>query len=877
MTVGELWRRLRFLLHRERFREELEEEIRLHRALRADDRTFGNPGIIEEQSRDAWGSRWLDALSQDLRYGVRTLRRAPGFTVAAVITLALAIGANTAVFSVVNGVLLRPLPFAHPDQLVMLAEQNEAGAIRPPSYPTFLDWQAEGADFSCLAFIRGGGWRLTTADGVENVLASAVTPGFFDLLGERPLLGRLFTPDEERSGAHVVVLSYALWMSRFGGDPGILGRSLSLTPGVFTVVGVLPHDVSYPPWTGAIELQLYAPLAAIAAGTPALTERGFHADSRVIARLKPDVTAREANTALDGVARREAAAYPASNAGWTSTSFIPLANELLGSAPQELAVLLAAVVLVLLIACVNVANLTLARAGARGREIAIRTALGAGRGRVSRQLLTESAILACSGAVCGLLGAAGAVRFLDHTAPTILPRLDTVHVDGAVLAFTAAVTVATTLLVGLAPALRAAPAGLVDSLKDGAGGGAGRRRQRLRGVLVTGQIALAMILVVGAGLLVRTLWKLGAVDPGFRPDHLILFEVAPPADTGDSPARAAAFYRQIEEIARELPGVGGAALTNFAPLYDGGLPSPVAVPGRAPDSRHDPQVLFQTVSPGYFATMGIPIRRGRELTEPDLAGSDAIVVNQAFVEAYLTGPDPLGRSVVLHKAAQGRPDFGDAMNGTVVGVAANVHHFGLDVPSEPQIYVPFTRNVWGHMTLVVRTTVPPETLIPSLRNAVRAVDPDLVLAGATGRSAVTIMDARSRLAPRQFDATLLGAFAASALILAVVGIYGLLAYSVSQRRRELGIRVALGASRRGVTAIVVSEGMRLVGIGLVLGVAGSLVLTRLLAAQLYGVNPTDPTTFAVVAGGLAVAAFIACAIPALRAAGLDPMVSLRSD
>ena len=877
MTPSELWRRLTFLFHRERFRQELEEEMRFHRELRGGgNQAFGNPGLIQEASRDAWGARWLDYLGQDLRYGARTLAKAPGFTVAAVITLALAIGANTAVFSVVNGVLLRPLPFAHQDRLVMLAEQTQSGAIRPPSYPTFLDWQAQASAFDGMAFARGGGWRWTTPDGVQNLLASAVSPGFFDVLGERAYLGRLFTPDEERTGAHVVVLSYALWKTRFGGDTAVLGRSLSVTPGIFTVIGILPHDVSYPPWTGDTQLQLYAPLAALPDGR-VLLERGFHADSRVIGRLKPGVTMSQANTDLDGVARREAAAYPASNADWTSTDFIPIQDELIGDARPQLLVLIAAVGFVLLIACVNVANLTLARAGARGREIAIRTALGAGRGRVVRQLLTESLLVAALGGAIGTVAAIWAIGLLKRSAPTLLPRLETVRVDLGVLAFTAGVTVFATLLAGLVPALKSVDLSLTDALKDGLGAGARRGRQRLRAVLVTGEIALAMILVVGAGLLVRSLVALRAVDPGFKPDHMILFNLAPPATEAD-PANEAVFYQQVANVARALPGVASVALTNFPPLSDnGGLPSPVDIPGRIPDPQHDPQVLFETVSPGYFATIGTPVREGREFGDADLAGSNAVVVNQAFVGAFLPGQAPIGHAVVLHKAAHGRPDFGEAIPGQIVGVVGDVHHVGLDTPPEPQVYVPFTRNVWGHMTLVVRTAVPPENLLPTLQRAVHAFDPDLTTAGANGQSVVGIMNAGAGLAPRRFDAALLGGFAGSALLLAVVGIYGLLAYSVAQRRREIGVRVALGASRGNVFRLVVGDGMRLVGLGVLIGAAGALAVTRLLSTLLYDVKPTDPLTFGSVVVALALAALAACSVPARRAAAIDPMLSLRSE
>jgi len=814
----------------------------------------------------------------DLRFAVRTLRKSPGFATAAILTLALAIGSNTAVFSVVNGVLLRPLPFAEQDRLFMLAEQSRQGAFRPPSYPTFLDWRAQSSAFSGLAYVRGGGQRLAGPDGVQNIVGSFASPGFFATLGEGPLLGRLFTQDEERAGTHVAVLSYALWQSRFGGDPHILGRTLSLTAGVFTVVGVLPHDVAYPPWASE---QLYMPIATVAATDRALTERGFHADCRIIGRLKRGMTRELAKADLDGVARREAATYPGFNADWTSVALFPLRDEILFGTTQQLLVLVVAVGLVLMIGCVNVANLTLARAGGRGRELAIRSALGAGRGRVVRQLFTESLLLAAVGGALGVVTAYGAVALLRRAAPAVLPRLETVVVGGWVLAFALGVTIITAVATGLLPAVRAARPDLTDSLKEGtAGAGTGHRRQRLRAALVISEIALAVVLVVGAGLLIRSLWRLRAVNPGFDPQGLVTFFISPPPLRAQDPVRLAALYTQVEDAARALPGVTSVALTNFTPLAGGGLPSPVEIPGRAPDPLRDPRVWFMTVSPGYFRTMRIPLRAGREFTEADLAPGAAVIVNEAFTRAFWSGLDPIGRQVTLHKAVQGRPDFGEPLPGTVVGVVGDVHHFGLDLPAEAQVYVPFTRNVWGHMSLVVRTAVPPGGFLQTLSRAVRQVDPDIpmTLTGSTGSmSAVGTVDITGGLASRRFDALLLGSFAAAALLLAAIGIYGLLAYAVGQRRRELGIRLALGASRGDVMSQVVGEGIQLAAAGIVVGVLIALAVTRLLTALLYGVGASDPMTFVGVVALLAVVSLVASYLPARRAAKLDPVVALRSE
>ena len=820
----------------------------------------------------------IDTLLADLRYAVRTLRKSPGFAIAAILTLALAVGSNTAVFSVVNGVLLRPLPFAEQDRLFMLAEQSRQGAFRPPSYPTFLDWRAQSSAFADLAYVRGGGQRLAGPDGVQSLLASAVSTDFFATLGERPLFGRLFTPDEERAGAHVAVLSYALWQARFGGDPHILGKTLSLTAGVFSVVGVLPRDVAYPPWASE---QLYMPIATVAATDRALTQRGFHADCRIIGRLKRGVTREQAKTDLDGVAQREAAAYPEFNADWTSVALFPLRDEILFNTTPQLVVLVVAVGLVLMIGCVNVANLTLARASARRRELAIRAALGAGRGRVVKQLLTESVVLACWGGALGVVAAYAALALLKRAAPTVLPRLDTVQVDGWVLAFALGVTIVTAVATGLLPALRAARPDLTDSLKEGtAGAGTGHRRQRLSAALVISEIALAVILVVGAGLLIRSLWQLGAVNPGFEPQGLVTFYISPPPLRAQNPARLAALYTQVQDAARALPGVTSVALTNFTPLSGGGLPSPVEIPGRSPDPLHDPRVWFMTVSPGYFRTMRIPVHAGREFTEADLAPGAAVIVNEAFARAFWPGPgpiDPIGRQVTLHKAVQGRPDFGEPLPGTVVGVVGDVRHFGLDTSSEPQVYVPFTRSVWGHMSLVVRTSVAPAGFLATLRRAVRQVDPDIPMTLSGGRSATETIDITAGLESRQLDTWLLGSFAASALVLAGIGIYGLLAYSVGQRRREIGIRLALGASRGDVVSQVVGDGVRLAAAGIGVGVVIALAVTRLLTALLYGVGASDPATFVSVVALLTLVSLSASYLPARRAALLDPLAALRSE
>ena len=809
----------------------------------------------------------------DLRFALRSLRASPGFTTVAILTLALGIGATTAVFSIVNGVLLQPLPFHDQDRLFMVAEQSRSGSIRPLSYPTFLDWRDQTSAVADIAFVRGERQRVTTADGVQSILASFVSPGFFTTLGERPLLGRLFTPTEERSGMHVAVLSYRLWQSILGGDPRVVGRPMDLTAGVFTVVGILPPDVTYPPWAAA---QVYMPIETIAPSDPAVSQRGFHADSRVIARLKPGVTAHVAAAKLGTVAQREAASYPAFNADWTSAWLLPVADEILGNAPRQLAVLLAAVGLVLLIACVNVVNLSLARAGARARELAIRAAIGAGRARLVRQLLAETVLLAAAGTALGVLAATWGIDLVKRGAGAVLPRIQTVSIDQSVLAFAIGIMVLSVIATGLVPAFHAARTDVTNSLREGTGrSGTSVRLRRLRGMLVAAEVALAVVVVVGAGLLVKSLWRLRAVDPGFDPRGLVTFSMWPPPSEQDNPAKLAALYERVEQTVRGLPGVTHVALTNFMPLSGASLPSPVAIPGRVPDPLHDPQVIFRTVSPGYFQTMRIPLRAGRAFTDADLAGGTAVLVNEAFVQAFWRGEDPIGRAVVLHKAAQGRPDFGEPLPGTVVGVVSDVHHFALAIPPGPEVYVPFTRNVWGHMVLVARAPSAPERLAATLRRIVRRAAPELPVTLPGGTPAVDTIDLGAGLTSQRFDAALLGAFAASALALAAIGIYGLLAYSLTQRRREIAIRAALGAHRGEILRLVVGDGMRPVLAGAAAGVVAALALTRVLRALLFGVGPRDPTTVGAVVGLLVLVALAACYLPARRAAQVDPMETLR--
>ncbi|MGH7675913.1 MAG: ADOP family duplicated permease, partial [Gemmatimonadales bacterium] len=665
----------------------------------------------------------MDTLLQDIRYALRTLMRAPAFTAAAVATLALGIGANTAVFSVVNSVLLRPLPYDATNRVHLLVERHERGEFRLLSYPTFLDWQGQTDALDGLAFMRGTSALLRGGEGPMRVGAAFVSEGFFELLTGRPLHGRLFVPDDERpAGSHVAVITYDLWQRRFGGDPAVLGTAMSLDDGSYTIIGILPSGVRYPDW-----VDFYAPLAAIIATDSALHQRGLHADSRVVARLRAGVDTVQTRVALEGVAARLAAAYPKEHGGWTSVAMLPLREEVLGfgAVRPVLRLLQVAVMLVVLIVCANVASMALVRGATRSRELAIRSALGAGRARVVRQLLTEAGVLALSGGALGVLLAAWLLDLLKAAAPEGLPRLDELRIDGWVLAVAGLTSLLTAALVGLAPALRVTSTSLVASLKEGrVDRGAGSRRSTLRSTVVAAEIAIAVVLLLGAGLLVRSFWRLSEVDLGFNPRRLVSLQVFPPAGKYESPDAAAGLYRRLAEAVAPVPGVEATALSNHVPLSGGGIPSRIVVPGHVPTPDEGESVFFRTVSADYFDTMQIPLRQGRMLTQSDVASrATVVVVNETLARRYWSGASPIGRSVTLFKAAQARPDYGERFAAAVVGVVGDVRHFGLEQDPPAEVYVPYTVNVWGHMTLVVRTRADPGAMLPVLRRAVLGVEP----------------------------------------------------------------------------------------------------------------------------------------------------------
>ena len=809
----------------------------------------------------------------DLRHAVRTLARAPGYAATVVLTLALGIGGTTAVLSVLRSVVLRPLPSAPTDRVMFAAELDSAGNQRLASYPTFEDWRAGANAFEAMAFARGLAVALNSGEGVERLTAAFVTDSFFRVLAEPALLGRALEPADWNPGAPgAVVLSYRLWQRRFGGDPRTVGTAVTLGERSYTVVGIMPRDYVYPTWA-----EVYAPISAIAATDPALRQRGVHADSRVVVRLRPGLDSAAGASRLSAVAARLARTYPAENGGWGRVTLTPVADEILGAIGPQLRLLATAAVFVLLIACVNIANLSLARASARSRELAIRTALGGGRLALLRTLAAESVVLGVAAGALGLGLAAVLVRWIRVAGYALLPRVDELAVDPGYLLLSVAGALAIVVGLGLFPAIRRTEP-LPAEFRHGHG--AGERRRRLRAALVVGEFALALMLLAGAGLLVRSLLRLQQVRSGLDHEQLIAVPVTPPSPRYDAPERALGLYEAALEAVAAVPGVRSAALTNHVPLTGASMTTPIEIDGVRAGAEGADEVLFREVDAGYFRTAGVPVVMGRGLTPEEVRHpGDAVLVNEALARRYWPGRSAVGRHVTVVKSAQGRPDFGEPFRGTVVGVVGNVRHYGLETDFVPEVYVPYTVTVWPRMSILARVEGDPSRLVAEVERAVRRVEPDLPLRGASLGAGVYLLQdlLRESLAYRRFLTGLLVAFAVPALLLAALGIYGVVAYLVSRRTREIGIRMALGAQQGRLLWEVLSEGMRLTLLGVGLGAVGAALTTRWLQAQLYEVTATDPVAFVGAAAILVVVGALAIFIPARRATRIAPTLALQSE
>jgi putative ABC transport system permease protein len=826
-------------------------------------REFGGVEQIKEDYREARGLPMLELFVQDLRYALRALRKNPGFAAIAVLTLALGIGANTAIFSIVNAVLLRPLPFPEANRIVAVYQTLERNGVHRngASYLNFADWQKESHSFEHMGAYHGSDVTLTGVGDPEIIPGAVVTSGLLSTLGARPVAGRLLIPEDDRPGAAaVVVLSERLWRRRFGAAADLVGKTVTLDKQVFTVAGILPGDFQFPFENPPADL--WIPVQQDTQLRNLIPRRGGHYLS-AIARLRPGVTLGEAETELAGINGRLSKQYPAENGGW-GIRIAPLQHELVGDVQLGLLVLLSAVALVLLIACANVANLLLARATSRSRELAVRAALGAGRKRIVRQLLTESLLLGGMGGAAGAATAWWAVRGLSKLLPDDLPRIHAIQVDGWVLGFALLLSVLVSLVFGLAPAIHATSVNLVEGLKEGARGNPEGSGKRLRAVLIVGEVALAVVLLTGAGLLVRSFLELQSVSPGFRVNGILTATVVLPQSQYTKPEEWARYSGQAIERIRTIPGVTGASVVMGLPMSGSRVNLAFAIDGKpqAPEDRVSAN--YASVSRGYFQLFGIPLLRGRVFDERDTAASQKIaIVSEAFTRRYFPNEEAIGKHVSF--------GFPEQASREIVGVVGDVRQVSLDAAAEPEMYAPFEQSpVWA-MNFAVRTAGDPAALASAVRERIQEGDKDLPVVDVQPMTVYL----RDSMAQPLFRTLLFGLFGVVALVLAAVGIYGVISYTVAQRTQEIGLRMALGAAPAQVLGLVVGQGMKLVLVGLAAGMAGAFGLTRLFSSLLFGITPGDPLTYFGTVLVLMLVSLLACYIPAKRAMSVDPLVALR--
>jgi predicted permease len=806
----------------------------------------------------------MGTLMQDVRYGLRGLRRSPAFTLVAVCSLALGIGAHTAIFSLVSAVLLKPLPFRDADRLMLVwEEQPKIGAVHDNVQPaTYVDWKTQNRSFDEMGALTWMSFNITGEGEPEKVASYGVTANVFPMLGVEPALGRNFLAEEDRAGgAKVVILSYGLWQRRYAGERSIIGREILLNGEKRTVVGVMPARFEF--------LQSYIGLWVPAALSPEELAKRNENSLTVLARLKEGVTPAQAGADIGAITARIAHDYP-DEADGIESSVVPLRDQLSGSARRPLLLLLAAVGLVLLIACANVANLLLARAVGRRKEIAVRVALGASRWRIVRQLLTESVLLSAIGGVCGLLLAVWGFEFLRKLIPDALLLSTSLRLSLPVLGYALAVSLVTGVVFGLAPALQISRTSLNETLKQGGGRANLNAGGRLRAALVMAEAALAIVLLVGAGLLIQTVFRMRGQYAGFQPKQLLTVRTVLPQNKYNTLQKRSAFYDQVLERVEQLPGVVSAGYTTSVPLQWKGGASGFAMEGAQPAPGVITNAVHRQVSANYLQTVGIKLREGRYFDEHDNRQSMPVaIVNERMARQFWNGESPVGKRINF-----GGTDDSDPWR-TIVGVVADVREMGMDAPVKAELYVPYrqiaTHPFFKPRDLVVRTSGDPLSLVPALRGVVHAVDPDEPL------SNIATMDEQlgEETGTRGLAMTLLTSFAALALLLAAVGLYGVLAYFVTQHVPEIGVRLALGAQPSDILALVLRKGMALALGGVAIGLVASFALTRLMSGLLFGVGATDPLTFVGVSLLLIVVALVACYVPARRATRVDPLVALR--
>jgi predicted permease len=865
VAEAELDDELRF--HAEQQRDKyVESGLALDEATRRVRLDFGGFDQVKEECREARGVHLMETLIQDVHYAMRTLRKAPGFTFVALLTLGLGIGANTAIFSIVDGILLRPLPYRDPSRLIAINETTPKVGTVSVSYLNFLDWRQQSRSISEMAAVCSVEFNLAGIDQPENISGEAVSPNLLSMLGVQPFLGRDFEASEGKAGAApVVLLSYQLWQSKFGGESGALGRVISLDGRGFTIIGVLPPDFRSTEKTDVME-----PIGVWLANRPdSSSERSERGDMIVIGRLTAGSSLAQARAEMDGIAARLEQAYPASNAQF-GVLLRPVREVFVSDIRPALLILFGAVMFVLLIACANVANLFLMRGAGRTKEIALRIALGASRGRIIRQMLAESFVLALLGGIFGLALAAAGIEGLGRLIPADTLMGASMNLNGAALLFAAGAIVLSTFIFGLAPAIQSAKTGVQAELKDGArtaGGGAGQNRWRT--ILAIAEVSLALILLVGAGLMMKSLYRLLAVDPGFHSDRVLTMEMSLRTSQYDKDVNILNFWQQVLDRVRALPGVEAVASGTAIPLTDSHSRVDVTIEGMAlPKPGSFPHPDTHIVSPGYAHTLGVPLLRGREFADADNENAPRVaMINARLAREYFPKENPVGKRLVFgHPSAKNPPKWM-----TIVGVVGDTKLYGLANPSRLEIYVPFRQSASSHMRLIVKSTVDPAALASSIRAAVAEIDKDQPVFGISTMKQLIV----DSVSTRRMTLILLALFSTLALVLAAIGIYGVISYSVAQRTHEIGIRMALGAGKTDVLRMILAQGARIAGAGVAIGMVASFGLTRLLASLLFSVSAADPLTFAAVAILLFLVALLACYIPARRTLRVDPMIALR--
>ncbi len=880
----QIWRRLLFYLRRDRFDRELEEEMRFHLEMKAQanaeagmeplearyaaGRQFGNQTLLREVSREMWGVRSIETLFQDLRYGGRMLLKNPGFALIAVFTMALGIGANTAIFSVINSVLLKPLPYHEPDRIYQVLRCNPSGMSTTVSVSKFSFFHQHNQTFESLAACDtfGSGINLLAGDEAHFVSGLRVSADFFQVLGINPLLGRSFTAaDDQPGGARVVVISHSLWKQVLQGDRQIVGRTVSLGGEGHVVVGVMPPGFQPKP-----SAEIWMPLRAV------FDAANKSNDYMMLGRTKPGITSEQSQADMDRVLTLMRRDYPDHVGDNEMTAVVRYKDRLVGDTKQPLLLLLGAVGFVLLIACANVANLLLSRAAARSREMSVRAALGAGRFRLTRQLLTESLLLAGAGAALGLLLAHFGLKSLLALVPDSLPRASEIRIDPLALLFMLGVAAAAGIVFGLAPALNAGRQNLANALREGGGRTSGTASTaRIRNIFVVLEIALSMVLLIGAALLIRTFANLHNESLGFDPHNVLTMRVSLDGQRYLTTAETDKFFRQVFERIRQIPGVVSAAYVTALPIeFSPDLP--FHIEGRRENARGS--AIYKHVTPDFFHTMTVPLRQGRLIEERDSENAPgAVIINESLARQFFPNENPLGQLITVGKNFG--PDFADRSR-EIIGVIGDLREESVDLPPAPAVYVPLAQrpdrvtrfvNRLGGATFVVKTRQNPANLQNAVRAALRAADATQAVSNMRTMDDVLSVS----LARRRFNMLLLSVFASLALLLSSIGIYGVMSYSVQQRTHEIGIRMALGAQARDVLWLIIRQGLAMTLIGVTLGLVAAIALTRLMETLLFGVSATDPLTFTMITFLLTFIALLACWIPARRATRVDPMATLR--